>query len=321
MPPKRDVTTLRLTADDAGLVKAVALLRAGQTVAFPTETVYGLGADARSDAAVAGIFEAKDRPRFNPLIVHLADIGAAEKLVVISETARRLADAFWPGPLTLVLPLREGAGISPLVTAGLPTLAVRVPGHPVARALLDRFGGPVAAPSANPSGRLSPTTADHVLAGLPGRIAAVLDGGPCNVGLESTILTLDPVPMLLRAGGIAEDSVAEVLGRGLAKGGTPKKPTAPGQLASHYAPRGQVRLNAVQAMPGEIHVGFGDIAGDVTLSATGDLAEAAARLFPLLHELDAKGAGGIAFAPIPETGLGAAINDRLARAAAPRGDD
>lgn len=321
MPPKRNVTPSRLSADAAGVEAAAALLRAGETVAFPTETVYGLGADARRDDAVAGIFAAKNRPRFNPLIVHLADLGAAEALVDVPKTARRLAGAFWPGPLTLVLPLRPGAGISPLVTAGLPTLAVRVPGHPVAQALLRRFGGPVAAPSANPSGRLSPTTAAHVLAGLSGRIAAVLEGGACEVGLESTILALDPVPTLLRAGGVAAEEIEAVLGQRLTTGGSPEAPTAPGQLASHYAPLGRVRLNVVDPAPGETHVGFGPVAGDVSLSPGGDLAEAAARLFPLLHELDAAGIRAIAVAPIPDTGLGAAINDRLARAAAPREAD
>ena len=318
MPPKRDVTTRVLSADAQGIDAAAALLRDGETVAFPTETVYGLGADARSDAAVAGIYAAKDRPRFNPLIVHLAEADDAEALVAVPPLARRLARAFWPGPLTLVLPLRDTDSISPLVTAGLPTLAVRVPGHPVARALLRAVGGPVAGPSANPSGRLSPTTAAHVLAGLSGRIAAVLDGGPCAVGLESTILALDPEPTLLRAGGIPAEAIEAVLGARLETVGPTTTPTAPGQLASHYAPSGQVRPNAATARPGEVHIGFGPVAGDLSLSDRGDLAEAAARLFPLLHELDARGAARIAVAPIPDTGLGAAINDRLRRAAAPR---
>jgi L-threonylcarbamoyladenylate synthase len=309
--------TATLTADAAGIARAAALLRAGELVAFPTETVYGLGGDATDDRAVARIFAAKDRPRFNPLIAHVADVAAAQQLVEWSDLADRLARAFWPGPLTLVLPLRRDAGVSLLVTADLPTLAVRVPAHPVARALLAAVGRPVAAPSANPSGRISPTMAAHVLAGLTGRIAAVLDGGACAVGLESTILGLTPDPVLLRAGGVPSEALAAVLGHpaALHQGGTI---TAPGQLASHYAPGARVRLDAMAPGPDEVLLGFGAMDCTLNLSVTGDLTEAAANLFRHLHTLDALSPAGIAVAPIPDTGLGRAINDRLRRAAAPR---
>lgn len=313
--------TLLLSPDDAGVAQAAELLRRGELVAFPTETVYGLGGDARSNRAVEGIFAAKGRPSFNPLIVHLPDLAAAETIAEIGPKARDLATAFWPGPLTLVLPLRADAGISPLVTAGLPTVAIRVPAHPLAQRLLRAFGGPVAAPSANPSGRVSPTRAEHVLEGLPGRIAAVLDGGPCAVGLESTILLADPDPMLLRPGGLPVEALEAALGARLAIADPAAMPTAPGQLASHYAPEATVRLNATSARDAEVLVGFGAVRGLLSLSETGDLVEAAARLFQILREADRlAGPGGrIAFAPVPETGLGRAINDRLRRAAAPRG--
>lgn len=312
--------TETLVADDSGVARAAALLRAGALVAFPTETVYGLGGDARNDTAVAHIFEAKGRPRFNPLIAHVADLEAAETLAVFDAEARAIAQAFWPGPLTLVLPLRPEAGVSPLVTAGHETIAVRLPAHPLARALLRAFGGPLAAPSANPSGRVSPTRAEHVLAGLSGRIAAVLDGGPCAVGVESTILSLGSEPRLLRPGGIPAEVLEEALGRPLRLGGSETAPNAPGQLASHYAPGAAVRLGAHAAETGEILIGFGPVKGDLTLSATGDLVEAAASLFHILREADvlAGAEGRIAFAPVPERGLGRAINDRLRRAAAPR---
>ena len=309
-----------LALDTAGLARAAELLRAGRLVAFPTE-VYGLGADAGNGEAVARIFEAKGRPRFNPLIAHVADRAAAEALCEFSPVARTLAEAFWPGPLTLILPLRKGAPVSGLVTAGLGTLAVRVPAHPAARALLGAFGGAVAAPSANPSGRVSPTRAAHVLAGLGGRIDALVDGGECAIGLESTIVSCaGPVPLLLREGGVTAEALAGVLGA-MPERVNPtddRAPTAPGQLASHYAPKGSVRLNATHAEPGEVMLGFGAVGGALTLSARGDLAEAAARLFDCLHRLDAMGATRIAVAPIPDHGLGAAINDRLRRAAAPR---
>jgi L-threonylcarbamoyladenylate synthase len=312
--------TRRIAATSDGIAEAADLLRAGALVAIPTETVYGLAADARNDRAVAAIYAAKNRPAFNPLIVHLPDLAAVARLAVLTPEAERLAAAFWPGPLTLVLPLRPDAGLSPLVTAGLDTVAIRLPAHPVARALLTQAGIPVAAPSANPSGRVSPTRAEHVLAGLSGRIAAVLDGGPCAVGVESTIIALDGPPALLRPGGVAVEAIEAALGAPLLMPGDPSTPKAPGQLASHYAPEARVRLNATQAREGEVLVGFGPIAGHLTLSASGDLLEAAANLFHFLREADAlAGPGGaIAFAPVPETGLGRAINDRLRRAAAPR---
>ena len=299
-----------LHSDEAGIARAAGLLAAGALVAFPTETVYGLGADARNGAAVARVFEAKGRPSFNPLIVHVADVSQAEELAVVPEAARSLLADGWPAGLTLVLEMREGTGISPLVTAGLPSLAVRVPVSPVAQALLAEFGGPVAAPSANPSGRLSPTTAGHVVNGLGDRVAAVLDGGATAAGLESTILAF-PGPTVLREG-------AYTVPDDWPRGGDSEAPTAPGQLLSHYAPKGRVRLEAVTKEPGEWHLGFGAVAGDVSLSASGDLVEAAAKLFALLHEADARGVEALAVAPVPDTGLGRAINDRLRRAAAPR---
>ncbi len=312
--------TRTLAPDADGIAEAARLLAAGDLVAFPTETVYGLGGDARSDAAVARIFEAKGRPSFNPLIVHLPDLAAVEALAELGPNARDLAAAFWPGPLTLILPLRPGA-VSPLVTAGLPTVAVRVPAHPLAQALLRAFAGPVAAPSANLSGQVSPSRADHVLAGLSGRIAAVLDGGACAVGLESTILVADPDPVLLRPGGLPVEALEAALGARLAIGGDAGKPSSPGQLVSHYAPAAGLRLQATMAQPGEVLVGFGPVEGALSLSETGDLVEAAARLFHILREADRlAGPGGrIAFASVPEKGLGRAINDRLRRAAAPRG--
>lgn len=302
------------------IARAASLLRAGQLVAFPTETVYGLGGDATSDLAVARIFDAKGRPRFNPLIVHLPSLAAAEDYAVFSPAARALAAAFWPGPLTLVLPLKEPSRLSPLVTAGLATVAIRIPAHPVAQALLAAYGGPLAAPSANPSGRVSPTRASHVIDGLAGRIAAVIDGGPCAVGVESTIVALDPAPAILRPGGLPVEALEAALGQPLGSGGSAAKPTSPGQLASHYAPGASLRLNAETARQGEVLVGFGAVKGDLTLSATGDLVEAAATLFHMLREADLRAGpqGHIAFAPVPETGLGRAINDRLRRAAAPR---
>lgn len=316
-----DLTKIMLSADETGFARAADLWKSGGLVAFPTETVYGLGADARKDLAVAKIFEAKERPTFNPLIVHVASIAAAQDLVHWNDAADRLAQAFWPGPLTLVLPLKDSAGISPLVTAGKDTLAVRMPAHPVAQALLAAFQGPIAAPSANPSGRISPTEATHVAEGLGTRVNGIMDGGACDVGVESTIVGLFDAPTLLRPGGLPLEAIEAAIG-------TPLKTlsgqianddlTAPGQLASHYAPGAQVRLSATQAHDGEVMLGFGDIAGDLTLSASGDLREAAANLFHHLHRLDKMGAQGIAVAPVPNHGLGLAINDRLSRAAAPR---
>ena len=312
--------TETLAPDDTGLARAAQLLAVGELVAFPTETVYGVGGDARSDQTVARIYEAKGRPSFNPLIVHLPDLIAVERIAHVEPKARMLAQAFWPGPLTLVLPLRDGAGISPLVTAGLPTVAVRVPAHTLSQRLLRAFGGPLAAPSANPSGRVSPTRAEHVLEGLAGRIAAVLDGGACAVGLESTIVLADPDPVLLRPGGLPVEALEAALGEPMSVGGDAGKPTSPGQLASHYAPDAPVRLNATEGREGEVLVGFGPVKGKLSLSESGDLVEAAARLFQALRDADRMaGPGGrIAFAPVPECGLGRAINDRLRRAAAPR---
>ncbi|AWZ22417.1 Sua5/YciO/YrdC family protein [Roseovarius sp. TM1035] len=307
-----------LQADLAGFATASAIWSAGGLVAFPTETVYGLGADARDDRAVARIFEAKGRPRFNPLIVHVESDDAARRYVTWSDAAEILASAFWPGPLTLVLPLRADAGLSPLVTAELPTLAIRVPEHPVARGLLSTFGGPVAAPSANPSGRISPTTAAHVLAGLSGRIEGVIEGGACAVGVESTIVGLAGEPCLLRPGGVPVEAIEVALGMPLARHVAGDPLVAPGQLQSHYAPGAPVRLNAQDRRAGELLLGFGAVDADMNLSPSGDLIEAAANLFGHLHALDARDAP-IAVSPIPEVGLGRAINDRLRRAAAPRG--
>ena len=318
------INTVLLSPTARGLRAAAGLLRAGELVAFPTETVYGLGADARADRAVAQIYAAKGRPSFNPLIVHVADADAAARVAHLDDTARALAGRFWPGPLTLVLPRREASGLADRVSAGLATVAVRVPAHPLARDLLAAFGAPLAAPSANPSGGVSPTTAAHVLDGLRGRVSAVLDGGACPVGVESTIVGLGPgAPVLLRPGGIAAEAIEAVLGRPLAQA-PGSGITAPGQLASHYAPAVAVRLDAAAPGPGELWLGFGpgpDAPG-LNLSPAGDLAEAAASLFAHLRALDARaaaeGARGIAVAPIPRRGLGAALNDRLARAAAPR---
>lgn len=309
--------TQELTADPGGITRAADLLRQGLLVAFPTETVYGLGGDACNGLAVASIYAAKGRPSFNPLIAHVASVQAAQRFVEWSDQAAQLAQAFWPGPLTLVLPLRDGHGISSLVTAGLDTLAVRVPAHPTARALLAEFDGPVAAPSANPSGQISPTTADHVWSGLNGRIAAILDDGPCGVGLESTIVGLAGEPTLLRPGGVALEQIEEVLNTRLHLHQSGDLLTAPGQLQSHYAPDAPVRLNAQSPQGDEVLLGFGPVSCDVNLSSDSNLTEAAANLFSALHTLNETGRP-IAVTPVPDTGLGAAINDRLRRAAAPR---
>ncbi|MFD2740225.1 L-threonylcarbamoyladenylate synthase [Sulfitobacter aestuarii] len=306
-----------LRPDAPGLAEAAALLRAGRLVAFPTETVYGLGADARNGQAVAGIYAAKGRPSFNPLIVHLADPEEARRYVRWNDAAEILASAFWPGPLTLVLPLRAGHGLSSLVTAGLDSLALRVPEHENARRLLKAFDGPLAAPSANPSGRISATSAAHVLTGLDGKIAAILDDGPCTVGLESTIIGLTGSrPSLLRAGGLPPEALEAALGAApdVVSGA---EIIAPGQLQSHYAPAAAVRLDAQVARKGEALLGFGHMDCTLNLSPGGDLTEAAANLFEYLHRLDAL-QKPIAVAPIPDHGLGRAINDRLRRAAAPR---
>ncbi|SIO20382.1 L-threonylcarbamoyladenylate synthase [Vannielia litorea] len=308
---------------EAGVTRAVELLRAGALVAIPTETVYGLAADARNGTAVAGIFEAKGRPRFNPLICHLPSLQAAAAIGAIEGEALRLARAFWPGPLTLVVPLRPEAGLSPLVTAGLQTVALRVPALPLAQALLAAFDGPLAAPSANPSGRISPSTAAHVAEALSGRIAAVLDGGPAEVGVESTIVDCSgPTPRLLRPGGLPVEALEDALGAPLNHDAPTNDtaPSAPGQLSSHYAPAKPVLLNVTTPPEGALFLAFGPGHPEAAanLSAAGDLREAAANLFSMLHALDAQPGTAIAVAPIPQHGLGLAINDRLTRAAAPR---
>ena len=309
-----------LSPDPDGIARLARLLADGALVALPTETVYGLAADARNGLAVAAVFEAKGRPSFNPLIVHLPDLAAAEAIAVFSEAARDLAQAFWPGPLTLVLPLRPEAGIAPLVTAGLATVAIRVPAHETAQAVLRAFGGPVAAPSANPSGRISPTTGAHVAAGLGDKVAAILDAGPTEVGVESTILGMDDTGVrLLREGGLPREALEPLTGP-LSLAQTPGAVEAPGQLASHYAPETRLNMNSDLSDPEAICVSFGRGAADLALSASGDLREAAANLFAVLHEADqlarARGKPRIAVAPIPDIGLGRAINDRLRRASA-----
>ena len=301
-----------------GYSDAAEVLAKGGLVAFPTETVYGLGADACDDQAVAGIYQAKGRPSFNPLIVHFATLDAVKEHVQWNHVAELFAQAFWPGPLTLVLPKRADSPISKLVTAGLDSLAVRLPAHDTAKGLLTAFGGPVAAPSANRSGQISPTIAVHVIEGLEGRIDGVIDGGSCEVGLESTIVGLVDRPIVLRPGGITEDALTECLGQPLAIRKNADAISAPGQMTSHYAPNAGVRLNAVAWEPGEARLGFGDVPCDLNLSPDEDLVEAAANLFAYLHKLDAQGADSIAVSPIPHDGLGVAINDRLSRAAAPR---
>jgi len=312
------------------IARAAQLLRAGKLVAFPTETVYGLGGDATNDGSVARIFAAKGRPRFNPLIIHVPDIEAARRLVEMGEDARRLADLYWPGPLTLVLRRRLDCRVSLLASAGLDTLAVRIPAHPLAQALLRAVGRPLAAPSANRSGRISPTRAADVEAELGGRVSLILDGGPCRVGIESTVLDLSgAAPLLLRPGGVAVEALEAVLGP-VARAETAPISIAegealpsPGMMASHYAPGLPVRLGARERHPGEAFIAFGPLpagidAPDAQLSAEGDPSEAAAALFATLRALDLPSFSGIAVMPIPETGLGAAINDRLRRAAAPR---
>jgi L-threonylcarbamoyladenylate synthase len=292
----------------------------GKLVAFPTETVYGLGADATQDKAVARVFAAKGRPSFNPLIVHVPSLEDAVALGEFSPEASELAKLFWPGPLTLVVPRRKGCPVSLLASAGLPSLAIRVPKHPLAQALLKAVRRPVVAPSANPSGRVSPTTAAHVRAGLGDKVSVILDGGPAAIGLESTIIGfLGGRAALFRPGGLAREDIESALGHRLVQADDARKPSAPGQLESHYAPKAQLRLNAKAVKEGETYLAFGPTP-DATfnLSPSGDLIVAAANLFRLLHEIDATGARVIAVAPIPDRGLGEAINDRLKRAAAPR---
>lgn len=317
--------TERLAPKD--IAHAAALLRAGKLVAFGTETVYGLGADACNAQAVASIYAAKGRPSFNPLICHFADADSAFRYVTPNELAAKLAAKFWPGPLTLVLPRAQNCPVSQLAGAGLPTLAVRVPAHDTALALLREFRGPVAAPSANRSGRISPTSAQHVLTELDGRIAAVLDSGPCAVGLESTVLDLSgPVPVLLRPGGVSLEALEALIGPIQQAASESLAPASPGMLVSHYAPALPVRLNATGVAPDEALLAFGPplpgAAHIFQLSEAQNLQQAAANLFEGLHVLDAQGTKleltRIAVMPVPSHGLGLAINDRLTRAAAPR---
>ena len=309
-------------ATPEAIARAAALLRAGRLVAFPTETVYGLGSDATNDRAVAAIFAAKGRPRLNPLIVHVPDLAEAETLAVFNEPARSAAARFWPGPLTLVLLRQPAAGLSLLASAGLETVAVRVPAHPVAQALLREADCPIAAPSANRSGRVSATEPTHVAEDLGDDVELILDGGPTPVGLESTVLDLSGTsPALLRAGAVTLEVLADLLGPIALPGSA--QPKSPGMLASHYAPRLPVRLAATEARPGEALLAFGPDAPPgyaevLWLSRSGDLTEAAANLFAMLRRLDRPAFTGIAVMPIPERGLGLAINDRLHRAAAPR---
>lgn len=320
--------TQRLADNTANVEQAAAILRRGGLVAFPTETVYGLGADATNAEAVAGIYAAKDRPSFNPLIAHVASIEAAMAQGRFNADARHLAEAFWPGPLTLVVPVSASCTVSDLARAGLDSVGLRVPAHPLAHALLEAAGRPIAAPSANRSGRVSPTDADHVLGDLDGRIDAVLDGGGTEVGVESTIVScIGDTPRLLRPGGVPREAIETLLGRALeGESDDGAKPLAPGMLASHYAPRARVRLDAHRVKPGEAALTFGAEAPEgiehanahLNLSKDGDLVEAAAHLFSYLRRLDASGAAAIAVSPVPETGLGEAINDRLRRAAAER---
>jgi len=323
--------TRQLEASDGAIAAAAACLRDGGLVAFPTETVYGLGADATNAAAIARLYAAKGRPAFNPLIAHVAGIAAARLICRFDAIAERLAAAFWPGPLTLVLPKAAGCRVADLATAGLDTVAIRVPAHPTAQALLRAVGGPVVAPSANISGHVSPTTAAHVRSDLDGRIDLILDGGPVEVGVESTILGCFATPILLRPGGVPREAIEAMLGAPLARlmaepATDDSQPLAPGMLASHYAPRTAVRLEATSVASGEALLAFGSqilpgaehAAAVMNLSASGDVAEAATHLFGYLRALDASAARAIAVMPIPHDGLGEAINDRLRRAAAPK---
>jgi L-threonylcarbamoyladenylate synthase len=319
-----DITTQFLPAENASVETAAKILRAGGLVAFPTETVYGLGANAADGKAVARLYAAKGRPSFNPLIAHVPDIDAAKKLARFNPDAEKFARAFWPGPLTLVMPKADTCSVADLATAGLDTIAIRVPNHPVARAVLTAFGGPIVAPSANRSGHVSPTAAQHVMKDLNGRIDLILDGGQTKVGIESAIVACLAEPTLLRAGGLAREDIERVLGRPLAELTTAidlAAPLAPGMLASHYAPNASLRLNATKVEPGEALLAFGPplqgATATLNLSAQGDLTEAAANLFSHLRTLDGK-ATKIAVMPVPNQGLGEAINDRLQRAAAPR---
>ncbi len=312
--------TLILDPSAPSLERAAAILRNGGLVAFPTETVYGLGGDATNTRAVVSVYEAKNRPRFNPLIAHFPDRDSAAGHVILTPLADRLAEHFWPGALTLVLEKNPDSTVCDLACAGLETLAVRVPAHGVARELLRRTGRPVIAPSANPSGKLSPTSARHVLDTLSGRIDAIIDAGSCSIGVESTILAVtDETVRMLRPGGIPAEEISRIAGMEITTSGGSGIIEAPGMMSSHYAPECRLRLNAAEPREGETFLGFGKIdCGPHNLSRSGDLHEAAANLFSLLREIDRTGVKTVAVAPIPERGLGRAINDRLRRAAAPR---
>lgn len=325
------LTTEMLKAGEAATEAAARYLAAGGLVAFPTETVYGLGADATNATAIAHLYRAKGRPAFNPLIAHVADLAGARRIGRLDARAGALAEAFWPGPLTLVVPKAEGCAVADLATAGLDTVAIRIPAHPVAQAILRAFGRPVVAPSANISGHVSPTLAAHVHSDLAGRIDLIVDGGPVAVGVESTIVGCFDTPLLLRPGGLPRESIEAVLGLSLARAPIEQEtgsaqPLAPGMLASHYAPRAAVRLRASSVKPGEALLAFGPAplpgaehaVAMLNLSMRGDLDEAAANLFGYLRTLDAEAPRAIAVMPVPDEGLGEAINDRLRRAAVAR---
>jgi len=318
--PQSNFTTRTCRYDTAALREAATLIRAGEPVAVPTETVYGLAADATEDQAVAAIYAAKGRPGFNPLIVHVSDRAMAERIAMFGPAAQKLADAFWPGPLTLVLPLRPDSGIAPRVTAGLPTIALRMPAHPAMLSLIRESGKPLAAPSANRSGGISPTRAEHVLASLGGRVRMILDAGPTSEGLESTIAAPEDTRIrLLRPGSVTADMLRKASGLPVEIAGHHVRVDdieAPGQLESHYAPSKALRLNALKAERDEYLIGFGLMPCHYNLSADADVKEAATNIFAALHLADASAADRIAIAPIPEDGIGAAINDRLRRAAA-----
>jgi L-threonylcarbamoyladenylate synthase len=322
--PDETRSTLVVPASPKAIARAAGILRAGGLVAFPTETVYGLGGDATNDRAVAAIFAAKGRPRFNPLIVHVPTAEAAFELGIATDAARKLAVAFWPGPLTLVLRRAPECPVSLLASAGLDTLALRVPAHPVAQALLREIGRPLAAPSANPSGRVSPTTAQHVADGLAGKLALILDGGICQVGIESTVVDASgAAPALLRPGGVTEEQIESVIGKLAPAADAAAAPKSPGQLESHYAPNRPLRLAAREVRPDEALLAFGpDVPpgarATLNLSPDGDLTEAAANFFAMLRALDRADCRAIAVMPIPDLGLGRALNDRLRRAAARR---
>ena len=300
------------------LSKASELIKSGGTLAFPTETVYGLGADATNKLAVAKIFQAKGRPSFNPLIIHCFSIEQIQTFAMWSSEAQTVADKFWPGPLTMVLPLLPNSQISSLALAGLQTVAVRMPNHSVAQSILQLANTPIAAPSANPSGAVSATKAEHVISRLNGKIEGIISGYSSKIGLESTIISFLPEPSILRFGAIDETDISELLGLDLKKKRKDEKISAPGQLSSHYAPKGSIRLNSKVFKKNEVSLGFGEILCDLNLSREANLAEAAANLFDYLHRLDEMGAEKIAVSPIPEEGIGIAINDRLRRAAAPK---